>query len=158
MAIRTPHEPGDNEEEAEVECILEHRITEWEAGERWDYQVKWNGWPDPTWEPDTALDNAPKVVRDYWQKHGGMPVRKRATHVSTRRVSHSPHSYVLACINVYQAPSPSLSDMVAEETDYEDEDDVSDAIISSDEDTDGEQAIQDVGKRKQSRKAKVITQ
>jgi hypothetical protein len=33
------------------------------------YQVKWEGWPDVTWEPETSFSNM-DVVREYQQRVG----------------------------------------------------------------------------------------
>jgi hypothetical protein len=33
------------------------------------YQVKWEGWPDVTWEPETSFSNL-DVVREYQQRVG----------------------------------------------------------------------------------------
>jgi hypothetical protein len=109
MATRTPHDDAAEEEEAEVESILDYRDTQWQAGKRWDYKIKWKGWIEPTWEPDTALVTAPRVVSDFWAKHGGMPVRKvnkrfptrkgNTTRVNTRKASPNPHNHLLV-VNV----------------------------------------------------------
>ena len=69
---RTPPPPPpvitpEGEEEYEVEEILDQKKQKGKM----KYLVKWKGYPlyDSTWETVDNLDNAPKLLQAYKQKH-----------------------------------------------------------------------------------------
>jgi hypothetical protein len=47
----------------EVEQILNHR----KKGRRIEFQVKWRGYPDTTWETEDKFNNT-ECIDDYWEK------------------------------------------------------------------------------------------
>ena len=49
--------------EWEVERIMKHS-----GKKNIQYQVKWVGYEDITWEPEDNLKNSPDLIRDYWQR------------------------------------------------------------------------------------------
>lgn len=68
----------------EVEAVLSHRG---QPG-NYEYEVKWTGYPKPTWEPATSfLDNA--VITAYWRaaqgESGVVPGAGRGAGRSSRR-------------------------------------------------------------------------
>ncbi len=61
-----PHPPPDvinEKEEWEVERIIKHR-----GKKNLQYQVKWAGYEDITWEPESNLRNAQEALAEYWKK------------------------------------------------------------------------------------------
>lgn len=54
----------DEEEAYEYEAILGHRMNEGSL----EYQVKWKGYNDPTWEPETNFDDDGDL-KDYWRQY-----------------------------------------------------------------------------------------
>ena len=56
----------DGEEEYEVEMILRHKGT----GARRRYLVLWTGYPitEASWEPESSLQNAPRILADYLRR------------------------------------------------------------------------------------------
>ena len=67
-----PPEIVDGEEEYEVEEILDKKVQQ--RGRRQDtkYLVKWKGYPDhdATWEPASALTNAPEAIKNFEETIG----------------------------------------------------------------------------------------
>lgn len=56
-------DPGD-EEEYEVERIVNHRVTRRQGLQ---YEIKWLGYSDTTWEPESSLTNCEQALSDYWE-------------------------------------------------------------------------------------------
>ena len=56
----------DGEEEYEVEMILRHKGQE----ARRRYLVLWTGYPitEASWEPESSLQNAPRILADYLRR------------------------------------------------------------------------------------------
>jgi hypothetical protein len=60
---RPPPDIIENEPEWEVERIIRHRGTK-----NRQYQVKWRGCAEYSWEPKGNLQNAQDVIKDYWSR------------------------------------------------------------------------------------------
>jgi len=56
----------EGSEEFEVEKIIQHR----KIGNQWQYYIKWKGYPslDNSWEPESNLDNAEDILKEYKNK------------------------------------------------------------------------------------------
>jgi hypothetical protein len=61
--LRPPPDLIDGVEEHEVEFITWHRL----CGRTYQYLVKWKGYPtaDNTWEPESNLDHAAELLKEY---------------------------------------------------------------------------------------------
>ena len=65
-----PHPPPDlieGQEEWEIEWIVRHKKQcgcqgTWQT----EYQVKWKGYEEMTWEPEENLEHSQDVIADYW--------------------------------------------------------------------------------------------
>ena len=55
----------EDEQEYEVERILNHRGK----GSYLEYEVKWVGYEETTWEPAENLENSAELVKEYWLIH-----------------------------------------------------------------------------------------
>ena len=72
---RAPPKPApiivDEEEEYEVEAVLDSRIYRG----KFQYLVKWKGYGDVhnSWEPESNVANAPKLVARFHKTHPGAP-------------------------------------------------------------------------------------
>src|SRR6266542_4295916 len=42
---------------------------------RTEYQVKWKGYEDMTWEPEENLENAQDIIADYWTRQKKLKIR-----------------------------------------------------------------------------------
>ena len=62
--------PRSREKEYEVEEILDHRGT-FIGGDR-EYLVKWQGYEQPDWEPDSNLTHCPQSIEAYELKLSGV--------------------------------------------------------------------------------------
>ena len=65
------HTLEDDWEEFEVEAILDSRHHQWVL----QYQVKWVGYPEPTWETDTNLTGATNLVQAFHWDHPTKPAQ-----------------------------------------------------------------------------------
>jgi hypothetical protein len=65
--LRPPPDLIDSIEEHEVEFITRHRLR----GRSHQYLVKWKGYPtaDNTWEPESNLDHAVELLKEYKDRH-----------------------------------------------------------------------------------------
>jgi hypothetical protein len=65
--LRPPPDLIDGVEEHEVEFITRHRLR----GRTHQYLVKWKGYPtaDNTWEPESNLDHAAELLKEYKDRH-----------------------------------------------------------------------------------------
>jgi hypothetical protein len=59
--LQPPPDILDGEPEWEVERIMHHKGTK-----NKQYQVKWKGYEDLSWEPEENLSNAQSALEDYW--------------------------------------------------------------------------------------------
>ena len=69
---RPPPDLIANEPEWEVERIIRHRGTK-----NRQYQVKWKGYDEYSWEPHGNLQNAQDVINDYWSRQKNDKARNR---------------------------------------------------------------------------------
>ena len=74
-----PHPPPDlieGQEEWEIERIIRHKKQRGHQG-TWqtEYQVKWKGYEDMTWEPEENLENAQDIIADYWTRQKKLKIR-----------------------------------------------------------------------------------
>jgi hypothetical protein len=65
--LHPPPDLIDGVEEHEVEFITRHRLR----GHSHQYLVKWKGYPtaDNTWEPESNLDHAAELLKEYKDRH-----------------------------------------------------------------------------------------
>jgi hypothetical protein len=63
LTLHPPPDLIDGVEEHEVEFITRHRLR----GCSHQYLVKWKGYPtaDNTWEPESNLDHAAELLKEY---------------------------------------------------------------------------------------------
>ena len=74
-----------------IEWLVEEIVDYQKRGKVYKYKVKWQGTPDLSWEPASALTNAWDLVQEYHAKnpkHPEPPAKKRRT--SLRRSSLRP--------------------------------------------------------------------
>jgi hypothetical protein len=69
---RPPPDIVENEPEWEVKRIICHRGTK-----NCQYQVKWRGYAEYSWEPEGNLQNAQDVIKDYWSRQKNDKSRNR---------------------------------------------------------------------------------
>ena len=71
VRVLPPPDPElvDGELEYEVESILDVRTRQYGRGSRKEYLVEWKGYPlwECTWEPASALANAPELIKEFHQ-------------------------------------------------------------------------------------------
>jgi hypothetical protein len=68
------------------EVILSHRTR----NKKIQYQVRWVGYGDVTWEPEENLEECPLLIEAYWTKSGKeKPNKKKDTSKRRRRVRFS---------------------------------------------------------------------
>ena len=71
LAAQAPPPAAERDEEGEltweVEEILAHR---WRAN-RLEYQVKWRGYPETTWNAQKDLQDCAELLGKYWEQRGG---------------------------------------------------------------------------------------
>ena len=77
-----PPEIVNGEPEWEVERIIRHKGTK-----KRQYQVKWRGYDEYTWEPEENLANADAILKDYWTRKKAQESCKR-----TREARNSTNS------------------------------------------------------------------
>lgn len=67
LPIRQPVFTTESDEEFEVEKLLAHRSI---RGKR-QYLVQWKGYPtfEATWEPESNLENAATLLKNYKNEH-----------------------------------------------------------------------------------------
>ena len=53
----------DNEPEWEVERIIRHKGTK-----NIQYEIKWKGYEETSWEPKDNLSNTQEILEDYWKR------------------------------------------------------------------------------------------
>ncbi len=74
-----PHPPPDlieGQEEWEIERIVRHKKQRGCQGTwRTEYQVKWKGYEDMTWEPEENLENAQDIIANYWTRQKKPKIR-----------------------------------------------------------------------------------
>ncbi|GAA6010732.1 hypothetical protein JCM10207_005816 [Rhodosporidiobolus poonsookiae] len=59
----TKKQESESEDETyEVEKVLKHKRT----GNKLEYQIKWKGYNERTWEDEGNVENAPDLVEQYW--------------------------------------------------------------------------------------------
>jgi hypothetical protein len=65
--LHPPPDLIDGVEEHEVEFITRHRLRRHSH----QYLVKWKGYPtaDNTWEPESNLDHAVELLKEYKDRH-----------------------------------------------------------------------------------------
>ena len=63
LALKKSEDEDNEEEEYEVEAILASR----EGEEETEFQVKWKGYEEPTWEPESHL-TCDELLRDFKRK------------------------------------------------------------------------------------------
>jgi len=47
----------EDDEEYQIEKLIRHRVVRRGRGSQKQYLVKWTGYAEPTWEPESALEN-----------------------------------------------------------------------------------------------------
>jgi hypothetical protein len=67
--LQDDNEPEAIEVEGEAEYVVEGILEERGRGNRKQYLVKWEGYPDPTWEPASNLEDTEAL--DEWEKRMG---------------------------------------------------------------------------------------
>jgi hypothetical protein len=66
-----PHPPPDiieGEQEWKVERIVSHK-----GKKNRQYQVKWQGYEEMTWEPEENLQHSQDSITDYWKRKAKKP-------------------------------------------------------------------------------------
>ena len=61
----------ENEEEYEVDEIIDSKLHHGKL----QYLVKWTGYNEPTWQPESDVTNAKDAVDEFYRKHPGAPRR-----------------------------------------------------------------------------------
>ena len=61
--MRPPPDLIDGEEQWEIERILSHK-----GKQNRQYQVKWKGYEEVTWEPEENLEHSKESIDDYWRR------------------------------------------------------------------------------------------
>ncbi|KAL9052138.1 MAG: hypothetical protein Q9162_005599 [Coniocarpon cinnabarinum] len=84
-------EEDDDEEEYAVEKIIRHKYVG-KTKPKLQYEVKWIGWEETTWEPQENLDNCPDELQEYYTAIGGKPeppssAKKRPAQDSSTRTA-----------------------------------------------------------------------
>ena len=85
LTRQPPPPEAERDEEGElvweVERVLGHR---WRAN-RLEYQIKWKGYPEPTWNPRKDLGGSEEMLKEYWEQRGRAPPRSPAPEQQLRR-------------------------------------------------------------------------